>query len=614
MGAASSAPPDLLRWMSAIDELAIAVNQQRDLPALLQQIARTACDLLGYESAAVLLVDEDRAVLRIEGSWGLSESYLRLVNEESPLLLAPEGTFAGSPSRRAYVECAPVIVEDISRDPSYGPWAKAAEEHGHHSMASVPLRNQGETVGTMNVYGSDPRRLGPGGLELLQVLASHAGIALETSAHLERDRRRVRELSSLNETLRHRTELLQQHAAIHDRFIGVARRGGGIADIAAALAETADRAVVVQDVSGQTLAGVARAGVSVRPPDWLSWQPYADGGGGGGGGVRSLLDLVAPASPVMSSEAFPGLLAGPVRVGEETLGVLWLAGAAEDDDLRLRAIEQAAVVLGLELLRRRAVVDAQWQLRGDLVSELASGALSDPEALIARGDRLGSDLRLPQRVLAVRHEQAGEAVTAQLLRLVQSLVLSRPRPKPLLALRDGVIVIVAPAPDPEGAEELARHIRTVAAQAMEGGVRVAVSERCPVPDQLSGAFRQVLGLLRLIPYAPGEDVLTVASAGVIGMLLADVDPQRMGVLAERWIGPLRTYDQRRGTDLVTTLRTYLDHDLNTNATAEALFIHPNTVGLRVKRIESLLGVSLTSVGDLTTLRTALAIDDITRTP
>ncbi|MFI5798694.1 helix-turn-helix domain-containing protein [Streptomyces sp. NPDC051677] len=595
----ASARPDLLRWMSAIDELAIAVNQQRDLPGLLQQIARTACDLLGYESAAVLLVDDDRVALRIEGSWGLSDSYLRLVNEESPLLLAPEGTFVASPSRRAFVEGAPVIIENIARDPSYGPWAKAAQEHGHHSMAAVPLRNQGETVGTMNVYGGDPRRLGPGGRELLQVLASHAGIALETSAQLERDRLRVRELSSLN-------ELLRQHAAIHDRFIGVARRGGGLTDIAAALAETTDRAVAVQDVSGQVLATVPRAGVSVRPPDWLSW-PQQQGG-------RSLLDLVAHATPVTAAPEFPGLLAGPVRVGEETLGVLWLAGESEGDDLRLRAIEQAAVVLGLEMLRRRAVVDAQWQLKGDLVSELASGTLTDPAAAIARGDRLGSDLRLPQRVLAVRPEQPGETVTAQLLRLVQSLVLSRPRPKPLLALRDGAIVIVAPVADPADAEEFARHIRTVASQSVEGGVRVAISETCPAPDQLPGAFRQAHGLLRLLRYAPDEDVLTVTSAGMVGMLLADVEPQRMGVLAQRWIGPLRDYDRRRGTDLVATLRVYLDHDLNTNATAEALFIHPNTVGLRVKRLESLLGVSLTSVTDLTTLRAALAIDDITRNP
>lgn len=592
----ASAPPDLLHWMSAIDELAIAVNQQRDLPVLLQQIARTACDLLGYESAAVLLVDAGLVALRIEGSWGLSDAYLHLVNEESPLLLAPEGGFMGSPSRRAFVEEAPVIVEDIAQDPSYGPWAKAAQEHGHHSMAAVPLRNQGRIVGTLNVYGSDPRHLGPGGRELLQILASHAGIALETSAQLERDRHRLRELSSLN-------ELLRQHAAIHDRFIGVARRGGGLTDIAAALAETTDRAVALQDVSGQVLATVPRAGVSVRPPDWPSWPQRQ--------GDHSLLDLVTHATPATSSLLFPGLLAGPVRVGEEMLGVLWLAGESEGDDLRLRAIEQAAVVLGLEMLRRRAVVDAQWQLRGDLVSELAGGTLTDPDAAIARGDRLGSDLRLPQRVLAVRPEQPGETVTAQLLRLVQSLMLSRPRPKPLLALRDGAIVIVAPATDPDDGERLARQIRNVASQTMEGKVRVAVSETCPAPDQLPGAFRQVHGLLRLLRYAPEEDVLTVASAGMIGMLLADVDPQRMGALAARWISPLRDYDRRRGTDLVITLRTYLDNDLNTSASAEALFIHPNTVGLRLKRVESLLGVSLTRVTDLTTLRTAIAIDDIT---
>ncbi|WP_194236032.1 hypothetical protein [Streptomyces acidicola] len=66
------------------------------------------------------------------------------------------------------------------------------------------------------------------------------------------------------------------------------------------------------------------------------------------------------------------------------------AGEREDDDLHLRAVGQAAVVLGLEMLRRRAVTDAQWQLSGDLVAELASGTLTDPGAVTARADRLGS--------------------------------------------------------------------------------------------------------------------------------------------------------------------------------------------------------------------------------
>jgi sugar diacid utilization regulator len=602
MGQPSTRPSDLLSWMNGIDQLAIAVNRRHDLAEVLEQIARTASELLGYQSSAVFLADDDRAALQIKGSWGLTESYVRLVNVEVPVLLAPADESAGSPSRRAFVNGVPVTVADIARDPSYGPWARAAQDHGHLALASVPLRQAGDIVGTLNVYADEPRQLGPGGLELLQVLASHAGIALETRAQLERDLRRVQELCVLNETLRDRTRLLQQHAEIHDRFIGVARRGGGTAEIAAELAAATGRAVLVQDVSGQVLASAAHAGVSVIPPEWS--RQDEDG--------RSVPDLLSPAAPVAVSPLFPGLLAGPVKVGDELLGVLWLAGESQTDDLHLRAIEQAAVVLGLELLRLRATADAQWQLRGDLVSELISGPQTDAVALFARADRLGGDLRPPQRVIAVRQAATGDAVPPRLLQLVQSVVLAQPRAKPLLTSRGDTVLVVVPEPLTGTGEAFAARIKITSRQALGLEVRVAVGEPSPDLAHVPAASRQALGLLRLVPYAPGEAVLTVAAAGMVGMLLADVDPRRMAPLAERWIGPLRDYDQRKNTELVATLRAYLNSDLDRNSAGAALYVHPNTIGLRLKRIEALLDVSLTSVDHLTTLRTALEIDDITR--
>lgn len=602
MGKPSTGPPDLLSWMNGIDQLAIAVNRRHELAEVLEQIARTASELPGYQSSAVLLADDDRAALQIKGSWGLTESYVRLVNVEAPLLLALADESAGSPSRRAFVRGVPVTVADIASDPSYGPWARAAQEHGHFAMASVPLRQAGDIVGTLNVYADTPRQLGPGGLELLQVLASHAGIALETSAQLERDLRRVRELCDLNETLCDRTRLLQQHADIHDRFIGVARRGGGTAEIAAELAATTGRAVLVQDVSGQVLASAAHAGVCVVPPDWSRQDE----------GWRSLPDLLSPVAPVVACPLFPGLLAGPVKVGDELLGVLWLAGERPTEGLHLRAVEQAAVVLGLELLRLRATADAQWQLRGDLVSELISGPQTDAVALFARAGRLGGDLRSPQRVIAVRQAEPGDAVPPRLLRLVQSVVFAQPRPKPLLTSRGDTVLVVVPEPLTEAGEAFARRIKMTGRQALGLDIRVAVGEPSPDLAHLPAASRQALGLLRLVPYAPGEAVLTVASAGMVGMLLADVDPRRMAPLAQRWIGPLRDYDKRKNTELVATLRAYLDSDLDRNSAAAALYVHPNTIGLRLKRIEALLGVRMTSVDHLTTLRTALNIEDIIR--
>jgi DNA-binding PucR family transcriptional regulator len=45
------------------------------------------------------------------------------------------------------------------------------------------------------------------------------------------------------------------------------------------------------------------------------------------------------------------------------------------------------------------------------------------------------------------------------------------------------------------------------------------------------------------------------------------------------------YDRRRGTQLLDTLETYLDHRGNVVGTSRALFIHPNTLRQRLDRIQ-----------------------------
>ena len=51
-------------------------------------------------------------------------------------------------------------------------------------------------------------------------------------------------------------------------------------------------------------------------------------------------------------------------------------------------------------------------------------------------------------------------------------------------------------------------------------------------------------------------------------------------------------------------------DRNISATAEALYVHPNTVGLRIRRAEDLLGLSLSDVESLTQVKMALMVDDV----
>jgi DNA-binding PucR family transcriptional regulator len=107
-----------------------------------------------------------------------------------------------------------------------------------------------------------------------------------------------------------------------------------------------------------------------------------------------------------------------------------------------------------------------------------------------------------------------------------------------------------------------------------------------------------------------DGVVTLGRLGLHGLLLQVEDPGELLRFADDLLRPVREQDAARGTALEETLRTYLDHDLNTAATAEALFVHPNTVGLRIRRAEQLLGVSTANVLALAELQVALSADQV----
>ena len=81
-------------------------------------------------------------------------------------------------------------------------------------------------------------------------------------------------------------------------------------------------------------------------------------------------------------------------------------------------------------------------------------------------------------------------------------------------------------------------------------------------------------------------------------LLEGQSPDALVDIARRTIAPLLEYDARRHTHLVDTLRTLLDNHFAVQPTAEALFIHRNTLQKRLRRIETLLGVDLTDIDDM----------------
>ncbi len=98
--------------------------------------------------------------------------------------------------------------------------------------------------------------------------------------------------------------------------------------------------------------------------------------------------------------------------------------------------------------------------------------------------------------------------------------------------------------------------------------------------------------------------------GIYKLLMNIEDPEIIEDYLEYTIRPLQDYDSLHEDALVETLRCYLNNDGSVKKTADQLFVHRNTVNYRLRKMESLLGTSLSSNEGRMQLTVALMLQDI----
>ena len=85
-------------------------------------------------------------------------------------------------------------------------------------------------------------------------------------------------------------------------------------------------------------------------------------------------------------------------------------------------------------------------------------------------------------------------------------------------------------------------------------------------------------------------------------------------LVEEVFVPLRQASSGRGNTLIETLTAYFQHGQSLEATARALFVHPNTVRYRLRQAADVTGLSATDAREALTLQLALVLGRQARLP
>lgn len=138
------------------------------LEEMLSELLERIRSSLDVDTAAVLLLDEDRGVLLARAALGLEEEVRQGV--QVPLARG----FAG----RVAAEARPIIIEDLDHADVVNPILR---QRGIRSMLGVPVHVEGRVIGVMHIGTLSQRHFDEDDVTLLQLAADRAALAIDTA-------------------------------------------------------------------------------------------------------------------------------------------------------------------------------------------------------------------------------------------------------------------------------------------------------------------------------------------------------------------------------------------------------------------------------------------------
>jgi hypothetical protein len=300
-----------------------------------------------------------------------------------------------------------------------------------------------------------------------------------------------------------------------------------------------------------------------------------------------------------------------VRAGDEVLGSIWAAVREPLTPGRARAMCDAARLVALHLLRIRAGADVSRRLRADLVSTALEGGTGAFEAV----RRLGlADQPVVVLALAVA-DPAERARLADALAMHLSAIHPRCAAAPVGDVAYGLIPVVpsgaggaaGQAEGAEGADGELRAVRIATGFLDRVGERsrpvIAIGQVAFDAAGLPGARACADRVLRVLRAAEANGTGNEDKGPRVARL-ADVHAEALlielrdlaAAHGDRLTGPvarLSAYDAEHGTNLVETLRAWLDAFGDVAAASAAMFVHANTFRYRLRRLTEVSGIDLT---------------------
>jgi purine catabolism regulator len=372
---------------------------------------------------------------------------------------------------------------------------------------------------------------------------------------------------------------LETSEAVHDRLAQLVGAGSGPGDVLEEVVELAPGWIYLFDLKGAVLASSSTA--TLEPPTAPEvWKRLPPGLVDGTGATTS--STIGPSG---------SLVALPVDTGKRHEGIVAFGkpGRVEVGDRVV--VRHAVTLLGLLLAARRAVSDVERRVAGDLLVEAVEGHVGGPQ-LERRLELAGFSPGAPVCIMLMdlsRCEAADPEAATTLLDA--ALDASAERSRAALVAKCPVALVVAPEPDVIAKHTLARLVATY--PALEDA-RIAVGEAVELRE-LRRSYVSAKLALRAAP--PSIDVVTPNDLGAYSLLMTNQPRAVLESFVGSILGAIVERDGDRGSDLLPSVRAFVEAGGRWEEGAQILGIHRHTLRYRINQAQELIARDLFSAED-----------------
>ncbi|MDZ5459937.1 helix-turn-helix domain-containing protein [Azohydromonas lata] len=557
--------------MRAVIESAQDLSSHLDLPGLLRAVVSRARNLLGAHLAWLSSYAPEKHEFHVLVNDGA------LLQDTTHMVAREQAGVVGVIMATRMPFSTPDYLHDnrFTHDPELDATLRG---EGIVALAGVPLIWNEEIVGLLFVADRYHRTHTALNTSILSALAAHAAVAIKNARAFEQAQSALAEAGRARLELERHILSVKSAAEAHEKMTALLAQGAPLSALCQALAQSLNAGVVVWDEGAQVISH----GRAAEYPGSQAGGHFVLQGEHSLEITQALRQsrLAGRSRQAYQSQGETCTVMAVVG-GNDVLGSVLLFHRQILDETAVSILERSANLMAIVLLSQERSEAVKSRDVSQLLRSLVSLRQDPPALLLDQARRFGLDLEQPVCLIAIEMDETKAAYAARRLRARPELAHT------IFDEIDGLLVILCAATQ---AQDKLRTLQALGQPEFGRTYRGVISKPVSSPQGVPAVYatlRRAMAVLSRIGVQ--GSIIAQNEMALYSTLFETHDRESLDNFLEATLGPLLSYDQKRGSELTRTLLTYFDNNQNARTTAQRLKIHVNTVRQRLATVEELVG-------------------------